>query len=138
MKLSTEAFSLELSPLRLVDDEDWVRVQVSAVADVFSGDFEAYLQLEDLRRFKREAEHMYANIGEPREALLTCHEPGIYVRLLSEQLGGIAGTYRLRREHPDIPRAELSGTFRADQSHLPELTASIEELIAELSEQNDA
>src|SRR5256885_16883794 len=107
MKLSTEAFSLELSPRRLVDDEDWVRVQVSAVGDVFSGSFEAYLQLEDLRRFSREVELMYANVGAPREALLSCSEPGIHVRLLSDQLGAVAGVYRLQSDRLDVPSAKL-------------------------------
>jgi hypothetical protein len=138
MKLSTEAFSLELSPRRLVDDEDWVRVQVSAVGDVFSGTFEAYLQLEDLRRFNREVGLMYANVGASREAILSCCEPGVHVRLLSDYLGAVTGTYRLQSERLDVPSAVLSGAFRIDQSYLPELAASVEELIAALSEQNDA
>jgi hypothetical protein len=138
MKLTTEAFSLELAPSRLVDDEDWVRVKASAISDVFSGSFETYLELEDLRRFKRDVELMYTNIGSPREALLSCSEPGIHVRLLSDRLGAVAGAYRLQSERLDVPSSELSGAFRIDQSYLPELAASVGELIATLSEQNDA
>jgi len=74
---------------------------------------------------------MHANVGSPKEAVLSCFEPGICVRLVSEQLGGVQGTYRFTPEQGEVA-AELTGSFRADQSHLPELAASIQELIAAL------
>ena len=78
---------------------------------------------------------MYAHVGSPHEAVLSCHEPGIYVRLLSNPVGRIEGTYKFENEDGSL--AKLAGAFEIDQSHLTELAASTQELVALLSE-NDA
>jgi hypothetical protein len=132
MQLRAEGLDLLLSPARAVDNEDWVRVRISASSGEFAGEFEAYLQLGDLRRFEREVRQMHANVGTPQEAVLSCFEPGIYMRLASQRLGGVEGTYRLEPERSPDLALELSGAFRADQSYLPELAASIQTLIAAL------
>lgn len=134
MHLRSEALELVLSPARSVDSEDWVRVRANANSGVFSGEFEAYLQLEDLRRFEREIRQMHANVGTQKEAVLSSFEPGIYVRFASQRLGGVEGTYRLEPERSPELAIELSGAFRADQSYLPELAASIQTLIAALEQ----
>ena len=114
----------------MVDDEDWVRVWADATMGVFAGGLEAYLQLEDLRRFKREIERLHANVGVPGKAVLSGLEPFIRLDLKSDRLGAIAGTCKLEDE---ASRAELAGAFAIDQSYLPELAASIENLIDALS-----
>jgi len=111
MKLHTASFSLELKARRVVDDEDWVRVWVAATVDVFSGGFETYLQLAELRRFKREVELLHEQVGTPGAAVLSCIEPGIYLDLKSDALGAIGGACRLEDEGS---RAELSGEFTID------------------------
>lgn len=133
MKLHTASFSLELKGRRGVDDEDWVRVWAEASIGVFAGGVETYLQLEDLRRFKHQVDLVHANVGTPSEAVLSCIEPGIYVKLKSDRLGSIAGTCRLEDE---MSGAELSGAFAIDQSYLPEIAASIAELIDVLASPN--
>jgi hypothetical protein len=130
MRLHAASFSLELACRRVVDDEDWVRVWAQATVGVFAGEIEAYLQLEDLRRFKREIELLHANVGLPGEAVLSGIEPFIRLELKSERLGSIAGTCKLEDE---ASRAELSGKFSIDQSYLPELATSVENLIDSLS-----
>ena len=132
MKLVAPSLSLQLEPVRPVDSEDWVRVRASVIGGVFAGVFEAYLQLGDLRRFKEELEMMYAQVGSPHEAVLSCHEPGIYVRLTSNSMGQVEGTYEFENEDGSL--AKLAGSFQVDQSYLPALAASTQELIASLSE----
>ena len=107
MKLVTGPFQLELSPTRAVDSEDWVRVGAAIAVAGFTGNFEARLQLEDLRRFIRELEVMYAAVGTPRTAELTSAEPDIRVRLQSQPLGGVLGNYRL--ENSSKPSSLLTG-----------------------------
>ena len=75
---------------------------------------------------------MYAQVGSPCEAVLSCHEPGIYVRLLSNRIGQVEGAYEF--ENDDGSLVKLGGSFEIDQSCLPELSASTQELIASLSE----
>ncbi len=126
MKLHTAWFSIELKPRRSVDDEDWIRVWADAAVGPFSGGLEVLLQLEDLRQFKQQVELLHAKVGTPSQAVLSCFEPGIYVELKSDRLGSITGTCRLEDE---VSGAELSGAFAIDQSYLPQLALSIEELI---------
>ena len=130
MRLHTASFSLELTGRRIVDGEDWVRVWAEVTLGVFAGGLEAYLQLEDLRRFKREIELLHGNVGVPGEAVLSGIEPFINLDLKSDRLGSIAGTCKLEDESS---RAQLSGVFSIDQSYLPELAASVENLIDALS-----
>ena len=131
MNLHAAHFSLRLEPWRHVDSEDWVRVRASVAGGVFNGVFEAFLQLEDLHRFRHAVQNMHAAVGSVIEAVLSCYEPGIYVRLLSNQLGQVEGTYTFEAEDGSL--AKLTGSFQVDQSFLPELAASTQELIAQLS-----
>jgi len=132
MKLIAPSLSLRLEPVRPVDSEDWVRVRASVIGGVFAGAFEAYLQLGALRRFNEQVELMHAQVGTPREAVLSCHEPGICVRLASNSMGQVEGTYEFENEDGSL--AKLTGSFQVDQSYLPALAASTQELIASLSE----
>ena len=138
MKLVTGPFQLELSPTRAVDSEDWVRVGAAIAVAGFTGNFEAWLQLEDLRRFIRELEVMYAAVGTPRTAELTSAEPDIRVRLQSQPLGGILGNYRLESERRDGVATALSGSFELDQTFLPDLAESVQSLILALGERHVA
>ena len=138
MNLHTPAIQLQLSPRRRADDEDWCRVQVTARVSRFTADFEAYLQTADLERFAHELEALYRNVGTPATATLACAEPNIYVQLSMQRLGGISGKYELLGEEEAGGTASLSGTFAADQSHLPSLLESVRTLISELRSQNAA
>jgi hypothetical protein len=75
-----------------------VRVWAEASVGCFGWGMEGYLQLEDLRRFKREIERLHANIGVPGEAVLCGLEPFIRLDLKSDRLGSIAGTCKLEDE----------------------------------------
>jgi hypothetical protein len=136
MKLDTHGFSLELLARRTVDDEDWVRVQVVAAAPGFTGDFEAWLELNAIQRFKAEVQSMYEAVGKRGTATLGCAEPDISVELEMQPLGGILGTYRLESERLDGGPTVLSGAFSLDQSYLPGLVESLESLVAELQSKN--
>lgn len=129
MKLSTSNFHLELQPRRAVDDEDWVRLQVLLQVNGFRGDFEAWLQLNDLVRFRSEIEQMYEGVGQPAKATLASAEPDIDICLQSKRLGGISGIYRFESERLNGTPTMLSGAFEIDQSHLPGLERSVESLI---------
>lgn len=136
MKLVTGPFQLELSPKRTVDREDWVRAQAVVAAVGFAGNFEAWLQLEDLKRFQGQLEVMYAAIGTPRTADLMGAEPDIKVHLQSQPLGGILGNYRFESERREGAATALSGSFELDQSFLPELAESVRGLILALGERH--
>ncbi len=75
---------------------------------------------------------MHGQIGTSQEAVLSCHEPGVYVRLMSNQLGQVEGAYNFENEDGSL--SKLAGFFQIDQSYLPELAASTQELIASLYE----
>jgi len=132
MKLHAHGLQIELRPRRLVDDEDWVRVQVLIEANGFSGNFEAWLQLGDLERFANEIDAMYESVGESSTAVLVSAEPDIRINLAMQSLGGIVGTYALESERVDGIPIVLSGAFNIDQSFLPSLRQSIYSLIADL------
>jgi hypothetical protein len=132
MNLVAPSLSLQLEPVQPVDSEDGVRVRASVIGWVFTGTFEAYLQLGDLRRFHEGLEMMYALVGSAHEAVLSCHEPGICVRLASNSMGQVAGTYEFENEDGSL--AKLAGSFQIDQSYLPALAVSTHALIASLSE----
>ncbi|WP_124948816.1 WapI family immunity protein [Sulfuriferula thiophila] len=132
MKLHAHGLHIELRPQRLVDDEDWVRVQVLVEANGFSGDFEAWLQLGDLTHFANEVGVMYESVGKSSTAVLASAEPDIIIKLEMQSLGGIVGNYSLESERPDGIPTVLSGAFNIDQSFLPSLRQSIDSLIVDL------
>lgn len=132
MKFSSGSFSIELLPLRTADDEDWARVTVLVSASGFNGEFEAWLQLSDLQRFRVEVCEMYGAIGHPTKAALICAEPGVKIMLEMQTLGGIVGTYEFESERLDGRPTALSGAFNCDQSYLPDLMRSVDALIQEL------
>lgn len=136
MDLSAGSFQFKMSPRRAVDNEDWVRVYVETSAGAFHGEFEAYLQLEDLRRFGQELDSMYDSPGDPKSASLGSAEPNILIELSAEPLGAIAGSFRFSGEQGDF--AELRGDFRIDQSFLPAMRSGLTSLITELSGTNEA
>jgi hypothetical protein len=138
MRISAEGLHLELEARRRVDDEDWVRVGVAVSVVGFDGNFEAWLQLGDLRRFCEQIELMYDSVGRPGKARLASAEPEIDIGLEMETLGGIRGAYRFESEHRRAAPTVLSGSFEMDQSHLPALAESIRELVVELGPSNAA
>jgi hypothetical protein len=136
MNLNAGTFRIELLPRRRVDDEDWVRVQLIASAPGFAADFEAWLQLEDLRRFKRQVEAIYSTLAGVAE--LSSAEPDICLKLAAASMGQVLGTYRFESEYREGGATILSGAVELDQSYLPALAASVENLISDLSHENVA
>ena len=136
MKLDTHGLSLELLARRTVDDEDWVRVQVVATAPGFTADFEAWLELNAIKRFKAEIRSMYEAVGKLGTATLRCAQTDINVELEMQPLGGILGTYKLESKRLDGGPTFLSGAFTLEQSYLPGLVESLESFIAELQSKN--
>ena len=136
MKLITNGLYIELLPRRTVDDEDWVRVQAIIKANGFTGDIEAWLQLDDLKRFESQINLMYQSPGVEAKATLECFEPGIHIDLEMKVLGGITGSYKFVSENL-VPRfTTLSGPIELDQSYLPALAEEIRELVSELQNDN--
>ncbi|MGZ8226109.1 MAG: WapI family immunity protein [Methylococcaceae bacterium] len=132
MKIHAQGLQIELCPRQLVDDEDWIRVQVLVEVNGFSGDFEAWLQLGDLERFANGIGAMYESVGKSSTAVLVSTEPDIHINLAMQSLGVIVGTYALESERLDGTPTVLSGAFNIDQSFLPSLHQSIYPLITDL------
>jgi hypothetical protein len=70
--------------------------------------------------------------GDDAIQMLECAEPGIRVKLESNALGQIAGRYALESERPGGIPTLLSGSFRLDQSYLPEIERSARRLAVEI------
>ncbi len=117
MKIEAHGLSLELAPVNALDDKDWCRVRVIAEVPNFQATFVAYLQGADLKRFRKQVESLYSNVGNAGEATLTSVESGISLSLCSNVLGGIAGTYRLQGEFLEGGAPTLTGGFQMDQSY---------------------
>lgn len=132
MNLDVEGLHIQIAARRAIDDEDWCRVQVAARVPGIQAEFEAYLQGADLSRFVRELRTMYECVGAPCCAVLSSYERGICVALEMKGLGRITGTYDLRPEGDQEVTGELKGDFRMDQSYLPNLIMSAENLLEEL------
>ncbi|MFA5353395.1 MAG: hypothetical protein WC291_04135 [Thermodesulfovibrionales bacterium] len=132
MKIHTDGFDLKLLPARQRDEEDWARVLISVSVTGFTGEFEAWIQVEDLRRFSVEMAHLYENAGQGGEARLVSAEPDINVHLRINQRGHIQAVYSFESERIEGVPTVLSGRFEMDQSYLPEVRRSVNELIAEL------
>ena len=136
MNLVTQGLQIQLLPLRVADDEDWVRVQVILAATGFIGNFEAWLQHADLERFEQELGAMYLAVGQPTTAELSSAEPGILVHLEMQPLGGIVGEFSFESERPAGVPTVLKGGFAIDQSFLPELQQSVNALATQLKSKN--
>ncbi len=136
MNFAAGSFRVSLLPRSVVDEEDWVRVHLAASANGFIADYEAWLQLEDLRRFERELEAMYSALSG--SATLASAESDIRISLSMASLGQILGTYRFESEYREGGATALTGAFELDQSYLPSLAAGVGALVSELSQKNVA
>jgi len=132
MDLSTHGLHLELRPACTADGEGWCRVQVKVRANGFRGEFESWLQLNDIERFKNQLSAMSASIGKVCIATLASAEPDIRMELSMHPLGNITGRYALESERRDGIATMLSGAFDLDQSFLPSLQQGIDELLEQL------
>jgi len=135
MKLNAEGLNVEISAVCRVDAEDWTRVWVSLAVHGFKGGFEAWLQLEDLRRFSREVSQLYANPAQAATARLCSAEPDIDIQIHMNNRGQIRGTYSLESERREGVPTQLLGAFVMDQSYLPALEQSVHALITYLCRQ---
>ena len=55
---------VKLEALRRADDEDGARVLVEVEAGGFRGDFEAWLQSDDLAHFSKQLGTLYEHVGQ--------------------------------------------------------------------------
>ena len=124
---------MKLAPYSKADSEGWARVTVTLACYGFHGDFIAWLQVEDIRRFEAELLSMYRKIGNPSTARLCSREPDIHVELESDVRGHITGSYRLESERRNGTPTVLSGGFEMDQSFIPGLTQQLHELALALT-----
>lgn len=99
-------------------DEDWCRVSVDVLDSGFSANFTAFLQVQDVEYFADNLSVMYKEVGSPKEAVLQCHEPGIFIKLTSDKHGHILGEYEFKNETQGF-NPVLSGILNMDQSYLP-------------------
>ena len=81
---------------------------------------------------------MFTEIGTPQTAQLASAERDIQLRLQSQPLGGILGSYRFESERRDGVATALTGSFELDQSFLPALAESVRSLIIALGERHVA
>lgn len=109
---------VNIDALSRVNDEDWCRVSVDVLDSGFSANFTAFLQGQDVEYFADTLSVMYEEVGSPKEAVLQCHEPGIFIKLTSDKHGHILGEYEFKNETQGF-NPVLSGILDMDQSYLP-------------------
>src|SRR5689334_2227759 len=133
MELISAGLQMKLRPYLKADSEDWAKVTVDVNCNGFRGEFVAWLQLQDVRRFKAELAAMYESVGIPTKARLCSAEPDIDVELNMDVRGHIVGSYRFESERRNGIPTVLSGEFEIDQSFLPDLTKQVDALACALS-----
>jgi hypothetical protein len=132
MELKSTGLQLKLMPYLKADAEDWAKVTVNVECNGFRGEFVAWLQSQDVRRFSAELATMYGSVGTPATARLCSPEPDIDVELNMDVRGHIVGSYRFESERRNGTPTVLSGEFEMDQSFIPDLTKQLEALAAQL------
>jgi hypothetical protein len=133
MNIVTPSFRLELSPSEPVGEGGWARVRVRVGVCGFRGDFDARIQLDDLRRFDRELEALEMEATPDARAVLTCDEAGLDVRLQAQAAGLLSGRFALESERAGGAWTTLSGTFELDQALVPDIRASLRALVGALA-----
>ncbi len=123
---------MKLAPYSKADAEDWAKVNLTVRCNGFRGDFVAWLQTEDVQRFKSELTTMLQSLGTPAKARLCSAEPDIDVELTSDRRGHIIGSYRFQSERINGTPTVLSGEFEMDQSFIPDLIRQLQELVSSL------
>jgi hypothetical protein len=104
----------------------------------FSGQFEAWLELADLRRFAEQLSQLHTYVGRGGTARLCSAEPDIDIDLQMNSRGHITGKYAFESERRDGVPTSLTGQFEMDQSYLPDLEKGVRTLIALLAHDNAA
>jgi hypothetical protein len=133
MELKATGLQMKLIPHSKADTEDWAKVTLSIECNGFRGEFVAWLQTEDVQRFRAELVTMYQSVGSPTTARLCSAEPDIDVELKMDARGHVEGNYRFESERINGSPTVLSGAFEMDQSFIPDLTMQLEELVSALN-----
>lgn len=131
--IEATGLQMKLAPYSKADAEDWAKVTLSIKCNGFRGEFVAWLQTQDVRRFGAELMTMYQSVGKPAIARLCSAEPDIDVELNMDARGHIVGNYRFESERINGTRTVLSGEFEMDQSFLPDLANQVEDLASSLN-----
>ncbi|WP_426107966.1 WapI family immunity protein [Massilia sp. TSP1-1-2] len=132
MELSANGFHIHLGAIGPVNDEDWGRVTVAVSEAGFSANFEGWLQSGDVEQFANTMATLYLTAGTPGKAILSCHEPGIYIELESDKHGHVRGRYEFKNEAAGGFNPTLSGILDMDQSYLPAWEKECRHLLVEL------
>ena len=132
MELIAGSLHLTLSALGRIDEEDWCRVAVDVSDSGFSANFVAFLQGRDIESFAEGVAVMWGEVGSPKEAVLRCHEPGIFLKLSSDKHGHIRGEYKFEREAQGEFSPVLCGIVDMDQSYLTALANACRRFLADL------
>jgi hypothetical protein len=133
MELIATGLQMKLTPYLKADAEDWGEVIVTINCNGFTGEFVAWLQSQDIFRFKAELTSMYQSVGTPSTARLCSAEPDIDVELRMDARGHIVGVYRFESERRNGTPTVLSGEFAMDQSFIPDLSRQLDVLGSSLS-----
>jgi hypothetical protein len=88
----------------------------------------------ELLAFKKQLEAMHERIHAGDSALLASVEPGVHLELTMDGTGHVRGSYRISDEHIDFESPRLAGKFTIDQTFLPGIIASLEDLLNTPSE----
>lgn len=130
LELNGGSLHIRLDALSQLDDEDWCRISIDVTDSGFSANFNAYLQGRDVEYFAENLSVMYSEVGLLKEAVLQCHEPGVYIKLKSDKNGRIRGEYEFKNENQGEFHPVLSGIFDMDQSYLPDWLSACQTFLA--------
>ena len=87
---------MKLTPYSKADAEDWGKLIVTISCNGFTGEFVAWLQSQDIFRFKAELTSMYQSVGTPSAARLCSAEPDIDVELRMDAVGTLSALTALK------------------------------------------
>jgi hypothetical protein len=133
VELNAAGLQLELLPVRKADEEGWAEVEVRLSCTGFHGAYVAWIQAEDVRRFREELADMNQRPGHPSEARLCSAEPDIDIKLKMDTHGRIAGEYTFESDRVNGTPTALAGALEMDQSFLPNLIEQLDELVSALT-----
>ena len=133
LELLLPDFHLTLTPLEPTTEGsggpylDWINLQVSFKTAGLSADFRWDVMPSELQSFGQQLESIHLHPTSEARAMLQSVESGLLIKIDSRSDGNIIIAYSLQPTPPDGPI--LKGITGADQSYLPSIINSIDQLI---------
>ncbi len=108
-------------------DDNWVSVKVSIATGAFTGNFDAAFITHDFVKFRAELQSLLETLKG--EAVFSTLEEQLFIKLEVDDVGhiAVAGT---AIDQPGIG-TELKFAFDLDQSYLPKIISSLDEIVTE-------